>query len=335
MHQKRVRWRNLELPYSVIPDPEKPLQPTYGRFMAEPFVKGFGHTIGNSLRRVLLSSLEGSAISFVRIAGVEQEYSSIPGVVEDVCDIILNIKGIVVVMEGDGPQNLRLEVHKAGKITAADIQPNTEVRIVNPEHHIATLTSNVDIRIDMQVERGRGYMPASERKLEEQEIGTIAVDSLFSPVRRVAYSVEATRVGQVTNYDRLVMEIWTNGAVKPEDALVESAKILRKHLNPFVGYFELGAEMPAQKPAELGRPMEELEQPPSEPDDPKLKMALTELQLSVRASNCLDSAGIRTVAELVAKTGSELLALRNFGKTSLKEVQQRLTDMGLSLAAEE
>lgn len=332
----RVRWRGLELPSKVHAD-RATLTDTYGKFYVEPFERGFGMTIGNSLRRILLSSLEGSAITKVKIQGVQHEISTITGVVEDVTDIILNIKSLVVKNLSDQPKVIRIQTQstggadgKAHVVRGVDIQHDETIQIINPEHHIATLTSDVAFVMEMTVENGRGYRTAEENAGKDREIGVIPVDSSFSPVVRVKYDIEETRVGQKTNYDRLVMEIWTNGTVTPQMALVEAAKILRKHLNPFVQYTEPGPEVPLDEPIEIGpaasvadAQMAELER--------KLNMSLAELDLSVRATNCLESEGITTVRELVIRTEDELLEVRNFGDTTLREVKAKLAERGLSL----
>lgn len=323
----RIRWRGLELPSRVASD-RTTLTDTYGKFYAEPFERGFGMTVGNSLRRILLSSLEGSAVTRVIIQGVQHEVSTIPGVVEDVTDIILNVKSLVVKNTSDQPKTIRIDKHGAGEVRAADIQHDETVQIINPEHHIATLTADVPFVLEMTVESGRGYRTAEENAGKEREIGVIPVDSSFSPVVRVKYDIEETRVGQRTNYDRLVMEIWTNGTVNPQMALVEAAKILRKHLNPFIQYAEPGPEVPLDEPIEIGAAAGggvdlELER--------KLNMSLAELELSVRATNCLESEGITTVRDLVIRTDDELLEVRNFGETTLKEVKGKLQERGLHL----
>src|SRR5437868_5692899 len=241
----RIRWRGLELPNRVASD-RSILTDTYGKFTAEPFERGFGVTVGNSLRRILLSSLEGSAVTRVKIQGVQHEISTIPGVVEDVTDIILNIKSLVVKNASEQPRTIRIERHERGVVTASSIITDEAVQIVNPEHIIATLTDDVPFVVEMTVENGRGYRTADENAGKEREIGLIPVDSSFSPVVRVKYEIEDTRVGQRTNYDKLVMEIWTNGTVTPQMAVVEGAKILRKHLNPFIQYAEPGPEMPIE-----------------------------------------------------------------------------------------
>jgi DNA-directed RNA polymerase subunit alpha len=323
----RVRWRGLELPSRVVCD-RSTLTDTYGKFMAEPFERGFGMTVGNSLRRILISSLEGSAVTRLKIQGVQHEISTIPGVVEDVTDIVLNIKSLVLKNLSDQPRTIRIQKHEAGTVRAADIQHDEMIQIINPEHHIATLTRDVPFVMEMVVENGRGYRTAEENAGKEREIGVIPLDSSFSPIVRVKYDVEETRVGQKSNYDRLIMEIWTNGTVSPQMALVEAAKILRKHLNPFIQYTEPGPEVPLEEPIEIGtRPTEvfdvELER--------KLNMSLAELELSVRATNCLESEGITTVRDLVMRTPDELLEVRNFGETTLREVQAKLAEHGLSL----
>jgi len=323
----RIRWRGLELPSRVASD-RSTLTDTYGKFYAEPFERGFGMTVGNSLRRILLSSLEGSAVTRVIIQGVQHEVSTIPGVVEDITDIILNIKSLVVKNTSDQPKTIRIDKHGAGEVRAADIQHDETVQIINPEHHIATMTADVPFVLEMTVESGRGYRTAEENAGKEREIGVIPVDSSFSPVVRVKYDIEETRVGQRTNYDRLVMEIWTNGTVNPQMALVEAAKILRKHLNPFIQYAEPGPEVPLDEPIEIGAATgggvdHELER--------KLNMSLAELELSVRATNCLESEGITTVRDLVIRTDDELLEVRNFGETTLKEVKGKLQERNLHL----
>jgi DNA-directed RNA polymerase subunit alpha len=322
----RIRWRGLELPSRVVCD-RASLTDTYGKFIAEPFERGFGVTIGNSLRRVLLSSLEGSAVTQVKIQGVQHEISTIAGVVEDVTDIILNVKSLVVRNTSEQPKTIRIDRHERGVVKAADIITETGIEIINPDHVIATLTDEVPFVVEMRVENGRGYRMADENVPGEREIGVIPVDSSFSPVVRVKYEIEDTRVGQRTNYDKLVMEVWTNGTVTPQMAVVEGAKILRKHLNPFIQYNEPGPEIPIEDTKEMAGAGEtidlELER--------KLNMSLAELELSVRATNCLESEGITTVRDLVNRSDDELLEVRNFGETTLKEVKVKLQERGLSL----
>ena len=320
----RIRWKGLELPTRVVADAAT-MAETYGRFVAEPFERGFGVTIGNSLRRILLSSLEGAAVTGVKMEGVLHEFSSIEGVIEDVTDIILNVKGLVVRLEGDEPRIVTLAAAKAGPVTAAKIQTDPNVEIINKNHLLATLSKDVDFRLELRIAKGRGYVAAEQNTPEEQEIGYIPVDSLYSPVVRVRYRTEDTRVGQRTNYDRLVMEIWTNGTVTPEMALVEAAKIMRKHLNPFVEYFqpgeELGAEVVpvAEEAAGAEEYVSELER--------KLAMPISSLELSIRAANCLEAENIMTVGQLVRLSEEDLLAIRSFGKTSLREIKRKLADL--------
>src|SRR6266446_5023015 len=247
----RIRWRGLELPNRVVSE-RGTLTDTYGRFSAEPFERGFGVTVGNSLRRILLSSLEGSAVTQVKIQGVQHEISTIPGVVEDVTDMILNVKSLVVRNSSEQPRTIRIDRHERGVVTAANIITDEAVQIINPEHILATLTDDVPFVIDMTVENGRGYRTAEENAGKEREVGLIPVDSSFSPVVRVKYEIEDTRVGQRTNYDKLVMDVWTNGTVTPQMAIVEAAKILRKHLNPFIQYNEPGPEIPIEDKADMG-----------------------------------------------------------------------------------
>lgn len=325
----RVRWRGLELPSRVHTD-RGTLTDTYGKFFAEPFERGFGMTIGNSLRRILLSSLEGSAITRVKIHDVQHEISTITGVVEDVTDIILNVKSLVVKNLSDQPKTIRIQKHEAGPVRGVDVQHDEMVQIINPEHHIATLTSDVPFVMEMTVENGRGYRTAEENAGKEREIGVIPVDSSFSPVVRVKYDSEETRVGQKTNYDRLVMEIWTNGTIGPQMALVEAAKILRKHLNPFVQYTEQGPEVPLEESLEIGGARAASDTSDAELER-KLNMSLAELELSVRATNCLETEGITTVRELILRSPDELLEVRNFGETTLREVQLKLQERGLTL----
>ena len=324
----RIRWKGLELPTRVVMDSAS-TTPTYGLFIAEPFERGFGVTVGNSLRRILLSSLEGAAVMGIKIEGVLHEFSSVEGVREDVTDIVLNVKGLVVRLEGSEARTIVLEAHAPGPVTAAMIQADPNVEIINKDHKICTLSKKMDFRMELRVAKGRGYITAEENTPEgDQEIGYIPVDSLFSPVERVRYRTEDTRVGHRTNYDRLLLEIWTNGTLSPEMALVEAGKILRKHLNPFVEYFHPGEEVGAEAaaPAEEAAPEEyvsELER--------KLAMPIAQLELSVRAANCLESENIMTVGQLVRLSEEDLLAVRSFGKTSLREVKRKLADLGLSL----
>jgi DNA-directed RNA polymerase subunit alpha len=303
------------------------LSDNFGEFHVEPFERGFGHTIANSLRRILLSSLEGSAVTKIKFQGVQHEYSSVPGMVEDVTDLVLNIKGLIVKNHSEQPRVIRIEKHKKGAVRASDILTDESVEIIEPEHYLCTLTEDIDFNLEMTVVNGRGYRPAAEGHTDDLEIGAIPVDAIFSPVRRVEYKIQETRVGQLTNYDKMVLKIWTNGVIGPEMALVESAKILRKHLNPFVQYFEPGPGLPIASgtgDSAAGSGSNELLRH-------KLDMSLAELDLSVRATNCLESEGITTVRDLVSRSEDQLLHVRNLGETTLKEVKAKLSDHGLAL----
>jgi len=316
-----IRWRGLELP-SLVECEGESLTSTYGKFIAEPFERGFGNTLGNSLRRILLSSLEGSAVTQIKIRGAQHEFTTIPGVLEDVTDIVLNVKSLVVKNHSESTRVIMVEKNEAGPITGANIQTDQDVEVINKDHVITTLTENVPFMMEMVVENGRGYIPASEHSTSDHEIGIIPVDAVYSPVVRVRYDIEETRVGQKTNYDKLTIEIWTNGSIGPEMALVESAKIMRKHLNPFVQYSELGQQVhsPARSSSTGDAVLEA-----------KLNMSIAELKLSVRATNCLESENINTVRELVTRNEDLLLEVRNFGETTLNEVREKLTEMGLHL----
>jgi DNA-directed RNA polymerase subunit alpha len=323
-----VRWRGLELPAKVNIDPQS-RSGTFARFVAEPFERGFGITVGNSLRRILLSSLEGAAIYKVTIKSqgkrITHEFSTIPGVLEDVADILLNIKGLIVSMDGEGEATLRLAAEGPGDVTAELIEGDSSVLIHNPEKLIATLTDAVDFECEFTVKKGRGYEPASEQyhRDTEQVIGEIPIDAIFSPVQRVRYACEDTRVGQRTNYQKLILDVWTNGTLSPEMAVVEAAKIMRKHLNPFVQFDVPGdATVDAEVVGKAGADEEFFR---------RLSQPITALNLSVRSSNCLESAKINSIAELVQRTEDDLLGVRAFGKTSLREVKDALEAHGLSL----
>ncbi len=318
-----IRWRGLELPSTVECDHES-LTDTYGKFVAEPFERGFGTTVGNGLRRILLSSLEGSAVTQIKIHNAQHEFTTVPGVLEDVTDIVLNVKSLVVKNHSESTKVLRVERNTAGEIRAGDIGTDESVEIVNSDHVLATLTDDVPFVMEMVIENGRGYVPSSEHSDNVQEIGIIPIDAIFSPVLRVRYQVEETRVGQKTNYDKLTIEITTDGSLGPEMALVEAAKILRKHLNPFVQYSSLGPQI--RSPARVTS---------TDGVDPgleaKLNLPIAELKLSVRASNCLESENIMTVRELVSRSEDALLEVRNFGETTLTEVREKLSELGLHL----
>jgi len=326
----RITWRGLELPTRVERDTTVS-NDRYSRFFIEPFERGFGTTIGNSLRRVLLSSLESSAVTSIKIAGVDHEFTSIKGVAEDVTEITLNVKNLIVRLGGEGPKTMKVSANKAGVVTAADIVADPAIEVINGDMVLVTLTEDVNFEMEMVVENGRGYVPASERIAAadrfDQEVGRILLDAVYSPVTRVRYITEDTRVGKRTNYDRLILEIWTNGTITPEMALVEAAKILRKHINPFIQYFEMGEETIVDHITEEVPEEEAVDEELAE----KLKIPVQELELSVRASNCLESAKMETVGQLVEMTEADLLKIRSFGKTSLREIRRKLADIGLSL----
>ena len=295
---------------------------TYAKFVAEPFETGYGHTVGNSLRRVLLSSLEGAAITSVKIDGAMHEFTTIDGVVEDVTDIVLNLKKVLFKAHVREAQTLLLSANKEGVVTADDIQLNQNVECVNPKQHICTLDRKKKLEMELEVKVGRGFLPGDENKKPDQSIGVIAIDSLFSPVTRVRYAVESARVGQRTDYDRLLIEVWTDGRISPDDALTQASAILQHHLDVFVGYDKNAVEF---------------EEVADKQDDEKskmkkmLNMSVNEIELSVRAANCLNNANITTVGQLAMKTEAEMLKYRNFGKKSLNEIKDKLTALGLSL----
>jgi DNA-directed RNA polymerase subunit alpha len=327
----RIRWRNFELPSRVVADRDS-LNDEYGRFIVEPFERGFGNTIGNGLRRVLLSSILGSAITAVRIEGANHEFDSLEGVYEDVTDIILNLKRLRIQYEGANPITCRIKKSGKGPVTGADVVCEGGAKVINTDLHIATLALERDLEIELEVKRGRGYVPAEENRDETQPLGTIPVDSIYSPVHRVRYSVEATRVGKFTNYDRLVLEVWTDGTIAPQVALTEAAKIYRKHLNPFVLFEPSSSDSPVvgdPASSELhhkNRANEELTK--------ILERPIGELELSVRARNCLDSANLKTVRDLVIMSEPEIIKLKNLGKTSLTEIKSKLAELDLSLGME-
>lgn len=293
----------------------------YGRFVAEPFERGYGHTIGNSIRRILLSSLEGAAVSAVRVKGALHEFTSIKGVREDVINIILNLKKLRVKLYSAGPETLRLKIRRQGEIYAKDIEANSQVEILTPDLVIATLDDGVELDMEIEISKGRGYVPADRMKKDGQPLGTIPVDALFSPVTKVHYEVENARVGQMTDYDKLIVEVWTDGSVTPGDALAYSAKILKDSLQTFITFDEEEVPpMQAQIRTEENAKLDEL-----------LSQPVDIIELSVRASNCLKVAKIKTIGELVSKSEDELLSYKNFGKKSLDEIRERLKEMGLNL----
>ncbi len=315
------RLGKFEIP-SKLTKVEEGSTATYAKFIAEPFEAGYGHTVGNSLRRVLLSSIEGSAISSIKIEGVNHEFQSIDGVVEDVTDIVLNLKKVLIVSEKREPVKLHLKVNKEGPVTAADIQPDASIKIVNPEQVICTLDRKQTFEAEIEIKTGRGYCPGENNKKEEQAIGVIPIDSLFSPVRLVRYAVENTRVGQITDYDKLVLEVWTDGRITPDDALKQSASILKHHLDVFDRVSQEAYEFESVA-AEVSEEQNKLRK--------LLNMSVNEIELSVRAANCLNNANITTVGELAMKTEQEMLKYRNFGKKSLNEIKAKLEQLGLSL----
>lgn len=314
-----ISMKNFEMPKKLVLD-ESSYTSTYGKFIAEPFERGYGMTIGNSLRRVLISSIEGTAVTSVKIGGVQHEFSAIKGVVEDVPQIIMNIKKLVLKSHFKTPKPMTIDVEKKGNVTAKDIKTDETVEILNPDLHIATLTKETKLHIEMEVARGRGYVPAERNKKEGQAIGVIPIDSIFTPVRKVNFYVENTRVGQITDYDKLVLEAWTNGSIEPKEALLYASNILQRHLDIFVGFGKLPEEEEAPAETEEQKLMRE-----------KLKVPISELELSVRSSNCLREARIKTIGDLVKRSELEMLKYRNFGKKSLAEINKVLGDMGLSL----
>lgn len=312
-------WRDFATPRKLICDDET-LTDTYGKFIAEPFERGYGMTIGNSLRRVLLSSIEGAAVTSMKIDGVLHEFSAIPGVLEDITQVVLNVKQLVLRSHSRQPKTLVIEKDKKGPVMASDLQGDETVEVVNPDMILCTLTKPQKFRMELEVSRGRGYVPAEKHKKEGQPIGIIPVDALFSPVQRVNFSVEDTRVGQVTDYDRLLLEIWTNGSMSPKDSLLYASNILQRHLDLFVNYGSLPEEPEEEAPSAISEELQE-----------KLKTPISELELSVRSANCLREAKIATIGDLVEKSPQELLKYRNFGKKSLAEIDELLQGMGLQL----
>ena len=313
-------WRDFATPKKLLCE-EESLTETYGRFIAEPFERGYGMTIGNSLRRVLISSIEGAAVTSMKIDGVLHEFSAVPGVLEDITQVVLNVKQLVLRSHSRQPKTITIEKEKKGPVTAGDLEVDETIEVINPELQLCTLTKAGKFRMELEVNRGRGYVPADRHKKEGQPIGHIPVDALFSPVKRVNFSVEDTRVGQMTDYDRLLLEVWTNGAMSPKDALLYASNILQRHLDLFVNYGSLPEEPEDGEPAEVNEELQE-----------KLKTPIGELELSVRSANCLREAKIHTIGELVEKSPQELLKYRNFGKKSLAEIEELLKGMGLALA---
>lgn len=296
---------------------------SYGKYIVEPLERGYGTTLGNSLRRVLLSSLPGTAVTSVKIAGIQHEFSTIPGVKEDVTEIVLNIKGIIFKLHSDGPKTVYIEASGEGEVKAGDIKADSEVEVLNPELHIATLGSDGYLSMEMVVDHGRGYVVAEKNKGTQQIIGTIPVDSIYSPVLKVNYTVENTRVGNKTDYDKLTIEVWTDKTISPRDAVSLGAKILCDHFTLFTDLSEtIGSESTVKEKVETQR-------------DKVLEMTIEELDLSVRSFNCLKRANINTVEDLIGKTQDEMIKVRNLGRKSLEEVEHKLAMMGLSLASDE
>jgi len=311
-------WKDLIKPKKLDVERET-LTPFYGKFYAEPFERGFGISIGNTLRRILLSSLQGAAITSVKIDGVLHEFTSIPDVKEDVTDIILNLKEVKVKLHADGPKTIRIEAEGERVVKASDIITDETVEIMNLDHPIATLPPNGKLKMEMVVKRGKGYVPAEKNKEEGQPIGTIPIDAIFSPITKVNYTVTNARVGQITDYDKLTLEVWTNGCVRPEDAVAYAAKILKDQLSIFINF----EEEPEDEEEELEEEQEKLNE--------HLFKSVDELELSVRSANCLKHANIKLIGELVQKTESEILATKNFGRKSLNEIKEILAEMGLGL----
>lgn len=312
-------WRDLISPKKLQVESES-LTNTYGKFFAEPFERGFGTTLGNSLRRVLLSSLQGAAITSVKIKGVLHEFSSIPGVTEDVTNIILNLKGVSLKMYGNESRIVRI-IHKGdGIIKAGDIVSDANVEILNPDHHIATCSKDANLEVEMVVKLGKGYVPADRNRDEKAPVGTIPIDAIFSPIKKVNFTVTNARVGQMTDYDKLILELWTNGSIVPEDAVAFAAKILKEQLSIFINFDE------EAEPAEEAETEEEREK-----INENLYRSVDELELSVRSANCLKNAGIKMIGELVSRSEAEMLKTQNFGRKSLNEIKDILADMGLTL----
>jgi len=316
-----IRLGRFEMPKRVVKD-EEAEDNNFACFYAEPFEAGYGRTIGNSLRRVLLSSLEGAAIATIKIKGAQHEFSTLPGVVEDVTDIVLNLKKVILRSYSRESKTMRISVTGPGEVTAGDFETDGSLEILNPGHHICTLDTDGVFEAEAEVRIGRGYCPADMNKKEDQELGIIPIDCLFSPVQRVNFAVESTRVGRRTDYDKLVLEIWTDGRVTPDDALTMSAAILRHHLDVFVSYDKDLVEF-EQSVKQIDQEREDLRK--------KLNISVNEIELSVRAANCLNNANITTVGELCQKTESEMLKYRNFGKKSLNEIKAKLSELALSL----
>jgi DNA-directed RNA polymerase subunit alpha len=313
-------WKDLIRPKRLELEKET-LTPFYGKFTAEPFERGFGITIGNSLRRILLSSLQGAAITSVKIDGVLHEFSAVPGAKEDITEIILNLKEVRLKLHTEGPKTIRVKAEGPKVLKAGDIITDDAVEILNPDHYVATLSRDGKLSMEMVVKVGRGYVPAERNKEENQPIGTIPMDAIFSPVKKVNYTVTNARVGQITDYDKLTMEVWTDGSLNPEEAVAHAAKILKEQLSIFITFEE-------EEEAEMSYSEDEEEK---EGLNENLLRSVDELELSVRSANCLKHANIRLIGDLVQKTEAEILATKNFGRKSLNEIKEILSEMGLSL----
>ena len=313
-----ARWKDFQMPKSIVAE-ETTLTGTYGKFTAEPFERGYGITVGNMLRRVLLSSIEGAAVTAVKIDGVQHEFSTVEGVVEDVPQIILNLKKVILRVHGQTPKTIYLKAEKKEEVTAADLIVDETIEVVTPDVHIATLAKDGKLNMELTVMKGRGYVTVERMKDENKAIGVIAMDAVFTPVTRVNFSVENTRVGQITDYDRLILEIWTNGCMDPKSALLHAAHISQRHLDVFLNVGELEEEAVSDTSSQMNQDLRD-----------KLSMEVSELDLSVRSANCLKEAKIKTVGEMVSQTEMEMLKYRNFGKKSLAEVNVILSAMGLS-----
>ncbi len=313
-----ARWKDFQMPKSIICD-EATLSDTYGKFIAEPFERGYGITIGNTLRRILLSSIEGAAVTSVKFDQVLHEFSTIPGVVEDATQIILNLKKLVLRVHGSTPKTIYVKAEKKNEVTAADLIVDETVEVVNPDLHIASLAKDGKLNMELTVTRGRGYVTADKMKDENSTIGVIDMDAVFTPVKRVNFNIENARVGQITDYDRLILEIWTNGSIQPKDALLHAANISQRHLDIFMKFGHIDEEEVLEEQGEVDEELME-----------KLKMPVSELDLSVRSANCLKEARLKTVGDLVGRSELEMLKYRNFGKKSLSEINNILQGMGLS-----
>jgi len=315
-----VKWRDFQLPKKLECD-EASYTGTYGKFFAAPFERGYGVTIGNGLRRVLLSSIEGAAVTSVKFSDAQHEFTNIPGVLEDVTEIILNIKNLILRSHSKVPKTVIIKKTTKGAVTGKDIETDETIEVINPDLLICTLTKDIKFQLEMEVARGRGYVPQEQNKKEDHTIGTIPIDSIFSPVKKVNFAVENTRVGQRTDYDKLILEITTNGAINPKDALLYASNILQRHFDIFVNFGQL--------------PEEEEEEPEMTQEEvalyEKLRLPISELELSVRSSNCLREANIKMIADLVKRGEDEMLGFKNFGKKSLTEIKQLLGGMGLTL----